>query len=177
MSSEREKRTYTDEEKEAYLKRQKKTYSISEAAEFAGLSVDTLRYYDKEGLLPFLHRTSSGVRRFTSTDFEWLLVVDCLKKTGLSIQEIRQYAELCLQGDSTLGTRHELFLARREALLAQMRKMEEALYRVDFKCWYYQTALDAGTESVLLKGDNPLKSCFLAYGQYRDSLTETKEQS
>ena len=147
-------------------------YSISQAAKRTGLSVDTLRYYDREGLLPFLHKGNRGKRYFNETDFEWLLVVDCLKKTGLTIQEIRGYVELCLQGDATLEQRHQLFLQRREALLEQMGRLEEALYRVDFKCWYYRTALDAGTESALLQGDNPLKSCFLAYGRYRNSLPD-----
>ena len=67
------------------------TYSISEIADKMGLSVHTLRFYDKEGLLPFVERSSGGIRMFQESDIEWLQVIGCMKKAGMSIKDIRQY--------------------------------------------------------------------------------------
>ena len=70
------------------------TYSISEAAKQMGVSVHTLRYYDKEGLLPFVERVN-GRRVFKDSDFSWLKIISCLKNTGMPLKEIRRYMELC----------------------------------------------------------------------------------
>lgn len=64
-----------------------------------------LRYYDKEGLLPFVERSSGGIRMFRETDIEWLQVIGCMKKAGMSIRDIRRYIELAMQGDDTIETR------------------------------------------------------------------------
>ena len=67
------------------------TYTIGQAAEMTGLSVSTLRYYEKEGLLPFVERTGGGRRVFSDEDFRWLSIIECLKGAGVPIREIRQY--------------------------------------------------------------------------------------
>ena len=67
----------------------------------------TLRFYDKEGLLPFVERLPGGIRMFQESDFEWLQVIGCMKKAGMSIRDIRQYIELALRGDDTIDTVHE----------------------------------------------------------------------
>ena len=69
-------------------------YTVGEAAKRLGLSPSTLRYYDKEGLLPFVERSSGGIRMFQEKDFEWLQVIECMKKAGMPIKDIRQYLEL-----------------------------------------------------------------------------------
>ena len=84
-------------------------YTVGEAAKRLGVSPSTLRYYDKEGLLPFVERSSGGIRMFQEKDFEWLQVIECMKKAGMSIKDIRQYIEMALQGDSTIEARLELF--------------------------------------------------------------------
>lgn len=73
-------------------------YTVGEMAQKLGVSASTLRYYDKEGLLPFVERSSGGIRMFRETDFEWLQVIRCMKKAGMSIKDIRQYIELSMQG-------------------------------------------------------------------------------
>lgn len=75
------------------------TYTISEIAEKMGVSVFTLRFYDKEGLLPFVERIN-GRRVFKDEDFAWLRVISCLKTTGMPIREIREYIALCSGGDA-----------------------------------------------------------------------------
>ena len=69
-------------------------YTVGEMAKVMGLPASTLRYYDQEGILPFVERSNGGIRMFADKDYEWLKVIECLKKSGLSIKEIRAY--ICL---------------------------------------------------------------------------------
>lgn len=121
-------------------------YTIGEAANILGVSASTLRYYDQEGLLPLVERSSGGVRIFTAKDLEWLRVIECLKKSGLSIREIRAFTDMVGQGDASLSDRLALFRARREAVLRQMEENQRTLALLDFKCWYYTQAAQDGTE-------------------------------
>lgn len=122
-------------------------YTVGEMAKILHIPASTLRYYDKEGLLPFVERSSGGIRMFTDKDYEWLKVIECLKQSGLSIKEIRHFIDMAMQGDeSSLKKRLALFQARRDAVKKQMREMEETLALLDFKCWYYEQAVQDGTE-------------------------------
>lgn len=120
-------------------------YTVGEMAKLIGCPASTLRYYDKEGLLPFVERSSSGIRMFKEEDYEWLQVISCLKKTGLSLKDIRHYINLALEGDTTIHERLELFEKQREIVRAQMAELQETLDTLDFKCWYYTTAEASGT--------------------------------
>lgn len=124
------------------------TYTVGEMARRLDVPASTLRYYDKEGLLPFVERTSGGIRVFHESDFEWLQVIGCMKKAGMSIRDIRQYIELALQGDDTIETRLRLFEHQREVLRSQIAELEHTLQTVEYKCWYYETAQAAGTIRV-----------------------------
>nr|WP_317283608.1 MerR family transcriptional regulator [uncultured Sellimonas sp.] len=91
-------------------------YTIGEMAKILNVSASTLRYYDKEGILPCVERSSGGIRMFTDKDYEWLKVIECLKKSGLSIKEIKLYIDMVERGDSSLQERLELFRSRKEAV-------------------------------------------------------------
>lgn len=123
-------------------------YTVGEMAGLLGVTASTLRYYDKEGLLPFVQRSSGGIRMFQDSDFEWLQVIGCMKKAGLSIKDIRQYIEMALQGDDTIQLRLQMFRCQREALQAQMEQLRHTMDMVEYKCWYYETAAAAGSVSV-----------------------------
>jgi len=123
-------------------------YTVGEMAKLLGITASTLRYYDKEGLLPFVERSSGGIRMFQESDFEWLQVIGCMKKAGMSIKDIRQYIEMALQGDETIGLRLAMFCHQQEALKQQMEELQRTMQMVDYKCWYYETALEAGTVDV-----------------------------
>ena len=123
-------------------------YTVGEMAQKLGVPASTLRYYDKEGLLPFVERSSGGIRMFRETDFEWLQVIRCMKKAGMSIKDIRQYIELSMQGDDTIDTRLEMFRHQREALTQQIQQLQHTLETVEYKCWFYETAKAAGTVDV-----------------------------
>ena len=124
-------------------------YTVGEMAKKLDVPASTLRYYDKEGLLPFVERSSGGIRMFQESDFEWLQVIGCMKKAGMSIRDIRQYIELALRGDDTIDTRLKMFTHQRDVLLAQMEEMRHTLETVEYKCWYYETAKETGSVEAL----------------------------
>lgn len=124
-------------------------YTVGEMAKVLGVQASTLRYYDQEGLLPFVERTDGGIRMFTEKDYEGLKVIGYLKKSGLSIKEIKSFIELAGQGDATLNERLELFQSRRDAVKKQIEDMQETLALLNYKCWYYETAIKDGTEQTV----------------------------
>lgn len=123
-------------------------YTVGEMAKRLNVPASTLRYYDKEGLLPFVARSPGGMRMFQDTDLEWLKVIGCLKKAGMSIKNIRVYIELAMQGDETIDQRLELFRNQREVLRAQLAELQETMETLEYKCWFYETAQAAGTVEV-----------------------------
>jgi DNA-binding transcriptional MerR regulator len=123
-------------------------YTVGEAAKRLGISPSTLRYYDKEGLLPFVERSSGGIRMFQESDFEWLQVIECMKKAGMSIKAIRDYIEMALQGDSTIDARLELFRRQQKEVEQQMVELQHTMEMLRYKCWYYETAKATGTIDV-----------------------------
>lgn len=123
-------------------------FTISEAAKKMNITTHTIRYYDKEGLLPFVERTKSGIRYFSENDLEGLALINCLKSTGMPIKEIKLFVDWVVEGDSTLKERYDMFVERRESVLRQISELQKALERIDYKCWYYKTAFDAGTEKI-----------------------------
>jgi DNA-binding transcriptional MerR regulator len=104
------------------------TFSPSQAAEQSGFSLDTLRYYERIGLLDEIDRSSTGHRRFDDDDLEWLVVLRCLRDTGMPIAQMRRYAELARRGDGTMAerlhllTEHELQVEAHITLLQDQQK-------------------------------------------------------
>ena len=125
------------------------TYTVGEMAKFLGIAPSALRYYDKEGLLPFVERSAGGMRVFHEQDYEWLKVIECLKHTGMSIRDIKRFIDLTMQGDATIDERLELFLRQRESIRQQMQDLQQTLDILEFKCWYYEMAKAAGTTTAL----------------------------
>ena len=123
-------------------------YTVGEMAKLLGVTASTLRYYDKEGLLPFVERSSGGIRMFQESDIEWLQVIGCMKKAGMSIKDIRRYIEMALQGDDTIALRLAMFQRQRQVLQEQLQELRHTMEMVDYKCWYYETAQKAGTVAV-----------------------------
>lgn len=123
-------------------------YTIGQISEMFHLPVSTLRYYDKEGLFPDMER-SSGIRRFGEKEIEALRVIECLKKAGMEIKNIKIFMEWCSQGSSTYAQRLELFLQRKKIVENEIRRMESVLDMIRFKCWYYEQAIQDGNEDRL----------------------------
>lgn len=133
-------------------------YTVSQAAARTGITAHTLRYYDREGLLPFVKRTETGIRQFSEEDFEWLSLIECLKNTGMSIKDIRTFIDWCMEGDVTLEKRLEMFYTRRVEAQRQIAELQKCIDKINYKCWYYETAVAAGTENVH-KADYAEKEC------------------
>jgi len=131
-------------------------YKIGEVAKMFGLSVPTLRFYDHEGLLPFVNKSESGIRVFTEDDLKSINLVNCIKGAGASIKEIKYYMDLCQIGDSTLNERLDFFLVKKDSVLKQIQELQNVLSTIEHKIDYYQVAIKAGTEEVhrLKKKDN-----------------------
>ena len=134
-------------------------YTIKQAAELTNLTPVTLRYYDKQGLLPYMERKESGYRMFSDGDIAMLRVIECLKKSGMSIKDIRQFSEWVLMGDDSLQERYEMFLERKKAVEAQMADLQKTLDFINHKCWYYKTAIEAGTEKIHFKDQSDELPC------------------
>ena len=116
--------------------------SIAEAAEAAGLSVHTLRYYERAGLLAPVERNGSGHRRYTAEDVEWIVVCTKLRATGMPIRRIREYAELVREGEGNEAERLELLEAHREDVRRQLREVRRNLELIDYKIDLYRGKCD-----------------------------------
>lgn len=123
-------------------------YTVGEMAKKIGVAPSTLRYYDKEGLLPFVERSGGGIRMFKDSDMESINIIECLKKTGMTIKEIKQFIDWCREGDSTIENRLALIDRQRENVLKQMEQLYRTLDTLTYKHWYYETAKKAGTCDV-----------------------------
>lgn len=124
-------------------------YTVSEMAQKLGIAPSTLRYYDKEGLLPFVERSSGGVRMFKESDLSWLSIIQCLKKTGMPIREIRKFVDWCIQGDDTIAQRLALIDQQRESVREQIAQLQNTLETLNYKHWYYETAQRLGSCDAL----------------------------
>ena len=123
-------------------------YSIGQVAEMFGLPISTLRDYDKQGLVPNMER-ASGIRRFSDQEIEALRVIECLKKAGMEIKDIRQFMDWCAKGPSTYPQRKAMFEERKAHMEAEIAHMNQALDMLKFTCWYYAQAIRDGNEERL----------------------------
>ena len=114
-----------------------------------GVATSALRYYEAEGLLPAVERSEGGRRRYSDADLGALRVVECLKRSGLSIKEIKAFMDMCVEGDTTLADRLELFRNRREVVRREIDALREVLDVLAFKPWSYEQAVAAGTEDAV----------------------------
>jgi DNA-binding transcriptional MerR regulator len=116
-------------------------YSIHEVCERTGLSAHTLRYYEKEKLLPNVRRSPGGFRQYTEEDMEALGMICCLKNTGMSLQDISRFMTLAREGDQTLRERCELLKKHRDTVLKRMEEMQRYLDKVTWKVNFFTEKL------------------------------------
>lgn len=121
------------------------TYSIGQVAKLLNISISTLRYYDKEGLLDNVERTEGGIRVFKDSDINHLHMLECLKSTGMPLKDIKTFFMWCKEGDDTIEQRYNMFLERKNEVKKQMKDLENTLRMINFKCEYYKIAMEAGT--------------------------------
>ncbi len=127
-------------------------YTISEVAARMGVAPSAIRYYDKEGLIPNIKR-KNGQRVFEDIDLRLLSLLNCLKNTGMPIKRIKEYVDMTQKGDDTLEERYKIIQDQRQFVLDQIEQLQYFLSELDFKDWYYQTALRKGTEKGITLED------------------------
>lgn len=113
--------------------------TIAEVCERYGLSQDTLRYYEKIGLIPTVQRKASGIRNYTEEDCKWIEFIKCMRSAGLTIEFLSEYVKLFKEGDSTLDKRRNLLIEQRKHLKERMFEMQATLDRLDRKVERYDT--------------------------------------
>ena len=123
-------------------------YTIKDMSALTGLPASTLRYYDKQGLLPNLKRDGNNIRIFTDDDYASLRLIDCLKRSGLSIKDIKRFMDMAGK-DGALSGRLEIFRKRREILKRELEDLKCVLDVIEYKCWYYEKACEAGTDEAV----------------------------
>ena len=115
--------------------------TIKEVSEKYDISQDTLRYYERIGMIPPVTRTSSGIRDYQESDLGWVEHVICMRSAGLPVESIIEYVKLCQEGDETIPARLQLLVEQRKNLLDQMGQMNVTLKRLNDKIDRYETAV------------------------------------
>jgi len=122
-----------------------KLFTIGDAAAELGMPASTIRFYEKNGLIPNQQRSSDGRRLFDEDDLEWMRFVERLKVSGMPIKEIREYIQLYIAGDSTIEERRQIVNARLAAIDKQLEELRLARDFIQYKCWFYDVAAESGT--------------------------------
>ena len=118
--------------------------TIKEVSEKYDISSDTLRYYERIGMIPEVTRTASGIRDYQESDLSWVELVICMRKAGVSVESLIEYVKMCMQGDTTFSARLHLLQEEKEKLEEQESQLETAMKRLDYKISRYQKAVDTG---------------------------------
>ena len=117
---------------------------IKEVSEELGLTQDTLRYYEKIGMIPSVTRTEGGIRDYQEDDIAWVKLATCMRSAGLPVKVMIDYLNLYKQGDSTIQERCNLLKEQRTKLLEQKKQIEETLEKLNYKIAKYEIAVETG---------------------------------
>lgn len=115
--------------------------TIAQVSAEYNLSADTLRYYERVGLIPKVNRNAAGVRNYTEEDCRWVKFAKCMRSAGLPVEVLTQYVQLFLQGSSTQARRKEILCQQRDCLQAKIQDMQAALDRLDLKIEQYESRI------------------------------------
>ena len=133
--------------KEAQLDKTPK-YTVKEVAQIMKISAHTVRYYDNEGLIPFVSRTQSNTRMFSEYDLSWIRTVHCLRATNLSINDIKKYIDLCLKGNKTIQQRAKIIFDQEKNLKEHLKQLQEQMKVLQMKKKYYTDLLKNKSKDV-----------------------------
>lgn len=123
-------------------------YTIGDVSKKLNLTTHTLRYYEKEGLLPAVTRSAGGVRVYSDLDISWLELIECLKETGMQLCDIKKFVDYSKEGDSSIGSRLEIMKNHKQMVEESLAQTEKHLKHINFKVWFYESALKAGTTQI-----------------------------
>lgn len=123
-------------------------YTVKEVAQIMKISAHTIRYYDNEGLIPFVSRTQSNARMFSEYDLSWIRTVHCLRATNLSINDIKKYIDLCLKGNKTIPQRAKIIFNQEKNLKEHLKQLQEQMKVLQIKKKYYTDLLKNKSKDV-----------------------------
>lgn len=126
------------------MKKECETVTIKEVSQKYNISSDTLRYYERVGMIPPVTRTAGGIRDYNESDLGWVELALCMRGAGLPVEAMIEYVKLCQQGDSTIEARMLLLKEQMETLLEQKAQIESTIKRLDFKISRYEEAVKTG---------------------------------
>lgn len=126
---------------------------IAEVSEKYKMSTDTLRYYERVGLIPAVHRTESGIRDYDEMDLKRVEFIKCMRSAGLPVETLIEYISLVLEGDKTIGARKSILKEQRELLLTRMNEMQKTLEILEYKIKIYESALLDKEKEIAGKDD------------------------
>ncbi len=121
--------------------------TIKEISIKYNITPDTLRYYERVGMIPPVSRTAGGIRNYNEDDEKWVELAKCMRSAGLPVEAMIEYVKLFKEGDSTLFERLRLLTEQREKLLEQKKQIEETIDRLNFKISRYEIAVETGVLS------------------------------
>ena len=116
-------------------------YTMMQVCRELNMTYQTLKFYCNEGLVPNVKRDDNNRRIFDEQDVNWIKDLSCLKKCGMSIQEMKKYLELCLQGESTIIPRKEMLNKKQEELRSHIKELEDSVAYIDWKQNFYDEVL------------------------------------
>ena len=112
--------------------------TIAEVSKQYGISADTLRYYERIGLIPPVHRTAGGVRDYTENDCNWVEFIKCMRGAGIQVEALIDYVSLFQQGEATAEARKQILIEQRDQLLERLQEMQATLDRLNTKIEHYE---------------------------------------
>ena len=130
--------------------------TITEVSQKYDISQDTLRYYERIGLIPRVNRNKSGIRDYTEEDCKWVEFIKCMRDAGLPIEVLIEYVGLFQRGDTTIEARRELFVEQRKMLIKKIEDMKKTLERLDYKIASYEPAITEKEKELRRLDDYPV---------------------
>ena len=122
--------------------------TIAQVSRRCGVSADTLRYYERMGLLPAIARTPGGIRDYSEDDCSWVDYIKCMRTAGVSVETLAEYEALYRQGDETIAARKQLLLRQRDEIAARIEALTDTLHRLDRKLEDYEHILEFESEHL-----------------------------
>lgn len=126
------------------------SYTIKNVSEICNISPYTLRYYEKEGLLPSIQRDKNGSRLYTDKDLGWIQIISCMKATGMSIAYIKNYIDLCMNGNGSVRERRKIMVEQKDFISEKLKEYTDLLEIVNAKLDYYDKKIPKETLKKIL---------------------------
>ncbi len=121
-------------------------YAMKEACEKTGLAYETLKYYCNQGLVPNVKRDEKNRRIFDDRDIDWINSLNCLRNCNMSIQEMREYIQLCMEGEASIPERKQILAKKRQSLEEELKRIQDSIDYIDWKQGFYDDILSGKTK-------------------------------